>query len=72
MNTIHFAALNSNLPADLLADMEAAVAAAAGKPIDPQVARRIRERAVQATEEVRRRHGVLNIAVDLIRETRDE
>jgi hypothetical protein len=43
-----------------------------GKPLDPETYRRIRERAEQATAELRRRSGELNIAADLIRETRDE
>jgi hypothetical protein len=43
-----------------------------GKPLDPDVYRRIREEGAKITEEVRRKHGVLDIAVDLIRESRDE
>jgi hypothetical protein len=43
-----------------------------GKPLDPEVRRRVRERAERITEELRRRHGEMSIAVDLIRETRDE
>jgi hypothetical protein len=42
-----------------------------GKPLDPETYRRIRERAESITAEVRRKHGVLNIAVDLVREARD-
>ena len=43
-----------------------------GIPLDPEVRRRVRERADRITEALRRTHGELNIAVDLIRETRDE
>jgi hypothetical protein len=43
-----------------------------GKPLDPEVRRRVRERAEKISEELRRKHGEMNIAVDLIRETRDE
>ena len=43
-----------------------------GKPLDPEVRRRVRERAERITEELRRTHGEMSIAVDLIRETRDE
>jgi hypothetical protein len=43
-----------------------------GKPLDPDVYRRIRERAEIITEELRKQHGEMNIAVDLIREVRDE
>jgi hypothetical protein len=43
-----------------------------GKPIDPEVYRRIRARAEQVTAQLRQRYGEMNLAVDLIRETRDE
>ena len=43
-----------------------------GKPLNPEVARRIRARAQKITDERRRQHGEMNIAVDLIREIRDE
>ena len=43
-----------------------------GKPLNPEVARRIRARAQKITDELRRQHGEMNIAVDLIREIRDE
>jgi hypothetical protein len=43
-----------------------------GKPLDPEIYRRIRERGERLTEEIRRAHGVVNIAVDLIREARND
>ena len=43
-----------------------------GKPLDPDVYRRIRARAESITEELRNQHGELNIAVDLIREVRND
>jgi len=43
-----------------------------GKAIAPEVYRRIRERAEAITNELRQVHGEMTIAVDLIRETRDE
>ena len=46
--------------------------AASGKPIDPEAARRVHERAQQIRRKILARHGVLNVAVDLIRETRDD
>ncbi len=46
--------------------------AMSGKPLDPEVARRVRAEAQQITDALRRQHGEMNIAVDLIRETRDE
>jgi len=63
----------TGIPAETLADLEAVAAAvAAGRKPDPELARRVRERARQATEAVRARCGESNIAVDLIRQTRDE
>jgi hypothetical protein len=43
-----------------------------GKPLDPAVYRRIRQEGDRITEEIRRQHGTIEIAVDLIREIRDE
>jgi len=43
-----------------------------GVPLDPEVAARVQERSRRATEEVRRRLGTLDVAVELIRQTRDE
>jgi hypothetical protein len=43
-----------------------------GKPLDPEVYRRIRARAEQITAKLRRRYGDMNLAVDLIRDIRDE
>lgn len=42
------------------------------KPLDPEVYLRIRERGLRITEKLRQQYGEMNIAVDLIRETRDE
>jgi hypothetical protein len=41
-------------------------------PLDPEVARRVQERGERIRQEVYERHGLLNVAVDLIREGRDE
>lgn len=43
-----------------------------GKPLDPEVYRRIREKGKSITDELRRTHGEMEIAVELIREVRDE
>jgi hypothetical protein len=43
-----------------------------GKPLDPEVYRRIREKGTRITEELRRAYGEMDIAVELIREVRDE
>jgi hypothetical protein len=46
---------------------------AEGKNVtDPQLLKRIEERSEQATREIFDRHGLLEVAVDLIREGRDE
>jgi hypothetical protein len=61
------------IPADVMADLEAVVAAvAAGKAPDPELARRVRERADRVREDVFRRHGLINVAVPAIRELRDQ
>jgi hypothetical protein len=60
---------------DQITDLDAQAViehAMAGKPLDPEIARRIRERSEQATEELRQKYGTLNVAVDLIHEGRDE
>lgn len=43
-----------------------------GKPLDPDVYRRIQDRGNKITDEIRRKFGTVEIAVDLIRESRDE
>jgi hypothetical protein len=44
----------------------------AGKPLDPEVARRVRERSRAVQQKLVRRFGIREIAVDLIRQGRDE
>jgi hypothetical protein len=61
------------IPPDILADLEEVCRqAASGGVRDPELLRRIQERSAKAREEILRKHGVLNVAVDLIREIRDE
>jgi hypothetical protein len=43
-----------------------------GKPLDPEVRERLCEDGLKLVEEVRRQVGQTNIAVDLIRESRDQ
>ncbi len=43
-----------------------------GKPHDPTIAVRVRERSERATEEMRRQFGTVNMAVDLIHQSRNE
>ncbi len=61
------------IPANVLADGEAVLEAVmAGKKSDPEIARRVRERAEKVTAELRRKYGTLNVAVDAIRSLRDQ
>ncbi len=60
-------------PPDLLDDMKAvAEAIASGRPVSPEVARRVRERSEKVQEQLLRQYGVRQIAVDLIRQSREE
>lgn len=43
-----------------------------GTPLPPDVDQRIRDQGDALTEEMRREYGTVEIAVDLIREIRDE
>jgi hypothetical protein len=45
---------------------------AAGKPVPPDVVRRVQQRADEARKQVLATHGVQNIGVDIIRELRGE
>ncbi len=67
------AATTTGFPPDIDADAQAVIEQVmAGKPVDPEAARRVHERAQQIRREILAKHGVLDVAVDLIRETRDE
>jgi len=60
-------------PSSIEADAQAVIEQVmSGKPVDPEAARRVHERAQQIRREILEKHGVLNVAVGLIRETRDE
>jgi hypothetical protein len=74
-NIFMSAAALDNLANDptALADDEAVMASfVSGKPLDPDVAKRVRDRGRQIREEVFRRHGLLDIGVPAIRELRGE
>jgi hypothetical protein len=43
-----------------------------GKPLDPDTYRRVWERGECLTEQIRRDHGTVDVAVELVRDTRDE
>jgi len=59
----------AEIDADTLAPIEKLTTS---KPLDEQAYRRIRERADRLTEELRQEKGVREIAVGLVRESRDE
>ena len=62
-----------DIPADVLADAEAVAAAAAlWRPVDPEVAKRVRERSEKIQQQLLDRFGVRHIAVDFIRQAREE
>ena len=60
------------IPADMMAELRAATERAARGVHDPEIMRRACERMDQMREELRQRTGDLDVAVDLIREGRDE
>ena len=63
---------NTGISPEVLADGEVVIAAVmSGKKVDAETARRIDERAEKITEEIRKKHGILDIAVPAIREFRD-
>ena len=63
----------TGLPPDLAADAQAVMESiTSGKPLDPDVARRIRERGDRIRNEILRTYGVQDIGVGLIRELRGE
>jgi hypothetical protein len=63
---------NEPIPAELIAELRAATERAAKGVRDPEVMRRACERMDRMREELRRRAGDLDVAVELIREARDE
>lgn len=69
MNT---STLETGIPPEIMADLHAVAAAVSeGRPIDPELLKRVREQAEQASQDVFRRHGLLDIGVPAIREFRD-
>ena len=63
----------AGLAPDLAADTEAVIESMmTGKPLDPEIANRIRERGDRIREEILQKHGVLDIGVPAIRELRGE
>jgi len=63
---------NNVIPPEIMADLEEVVRqAAAGGVRDPELLRRVTERAERVRQEILQKHGVLDIGVQIIREMRD-
>jgi hypothetical protein len=61
----------TGIPAALLAEMKEAARVVMTKVRDPEAMRRACEEMDRISEEIRRKHGVLDIGVPAIRELRD-
>ena len=59
-------------PSDPRTDLEYAIHLILTDQKDPEFAARVQAETEKITEEIQRKHGILNLAVDLIREARDE
>jgi hypothetical protein len=63
----------SSIPTDVMADLQAVTdSLTSGKPMDPEVARRVRERAEKARRELLATRGVQDIGVQILREIRGD
>ena len=60
------------IPPELMAELQERAEQAARGIVDPEARRTARERMDRMREEFRRRHGEVNLAVELIREARDD
>ncbi len=63
---------NIMIPADALADLEHALELQSTGQRDPAFEKRLGEQTEKIRQEILAEHGVLNVAVDLIREGRAE
>jgi hypothetical protein len=63
---------NSLIPPDALADLEHALRLQAAGQRDPAFENRLGEQTEKIRQQILAEHGVLHVAVDLIREGRDE
>lgn len=63
---------NTDLSPAMLADYAAVIEhVRSGHALDPSVVTRIHDRAMKITDDIRRKHGELDVAVPAIRELRD-
>jgi hypothetical protein len=60
------------IPPEVLADLERAVQLAMSGQHDPEFERRIQLQSAKIRQEVLQKNGVLDVAVDLVREGREE
>jgi hypothetical protein len=70
MNTAH--THETGIPADVLAEFQEAANRSVKGIRDPEIVRKSRERMDRLREEIRLKHGLLDIAVPAIRELRDQ
>ena len=61
-----------NKPTAPLTDLEYAIHLLMTGRKDPEFSARVQAETAEISEEIQRKHGVLNVAVGLIREARDE
>ncbi len=63
---------NAGIPPEVMRDARlVAECVASGRPVPPEVVRRVRERAERIRRAVLEKHGVVDIGVPAIRELRD-
>jgi hypothetical protein len=62
---------SSAIPPELMAELQERAERASRGVVDPDARRIARERMDRMREEFRRRHGEVNLAVELIREARE-
>lgn len=60
------------IPSDALADLEHALHVQTTGQRDPSFEKRVREQTEKIQQEILAEHGMLNVAVDLIREGREK
>ena len=62
----------TNHPSNTRTDLEYALHLIMTGQKDPAFAVRVQAKTEKIAEDIQRKHGILNVAVDLIREVRDE
>jgi hypothetical protein len=69
MDAIRPSATPPNVSDDLQAVLDHLIT---GKPLDPELERRVGERAENIRAEILAKHGEINVAVELVREARED